>query len=110
MDALVQSLAALDRKSLAIAGGKAANLGELVRAGLPVPPGLCVTTVAYTLVAEHAGLGPTLAALAPTPSDDIARLAELAAEARAALLAAPVPAAVAEEIAGGYQALGVAQG
>ncbi|MBI2941944.1 MAG: phosphoenolpyruvate synthase [Chloroflexi bacterium] len=100
----------MDRKSLAIAGGKAANLGELVRAGLPVPPGLCVTTAAYTLVAEHAGLGPTLAALAPTPPDDITRLAELAAEARAALLAAPVPAAVAEEIAGGYQALGVAQG
>ena len=31
----------------ALAGGKGANLGELVRAGLPVPPGFVVTTEAY---------------------------------------------------------------
>ncbi|MDX6702092.1 MAG: rifampicin phosphotransferase, partial [Baekduia sp.] len=29
------------------AGGKAANLGELTRAGLPVPPGFVITTQAY---------------------------------------------------------------
>ncbi len=28
-------------------GGKAAALGELLRAGLPVPPGFCLTTAAY---------------------------------------------------------------
>ncbi|WP_148667537.1 PEP/pyruvate-binding domain-containing protein, partial [Arthrobacter sp. Hiyo1] len=28
-------------------GGKAANLGELIWAGLPVPPGFCLTTEAY---------------------------------------------------------------
>lgn len=28
-------------------GGKGANLGECVRAGLPVPPGFCVSTTAY---------------------------------------------------------------
>ena len=38
---------AVDRAALAIAGGKAANLGELIRAGLPVPSGFCVTTTAY---------------------------------------------------------------
>ena len=32
---------------LAIVGGKGANLGEMARAGLPVPPGFCVTTHAY---------------------------------------------------------------
>jgi rifampicin phosphotransferase len=35
---------AIDRAMLPIAGGKAANLGELARAGLPVPLGFCVTT------------------------------------------------------------------
>src|SRR5690242_19478160 len=30
-----------------LAGGKAAHLGELLRAGLPVPPGFVVTTAAY---------------------------------------------------------------
>lgn len=30
-----------------LVGGKAANLGECVRAGLPVPPGFCLSTEAY---------------------------------------------------------------
>ncbi len=30
-----------------LVGGKGANLGELTRAGLPVPPGFCVTSAAY---------------------------------------------------------------
>src|SRR5437667_7564406 len=37
----------LDANSLGRAGGKAANLGELLRAGLPVPPGFVLTTDAY---------------------------------------------------------------
>ena len=32
---------------LPLGGGKAVNLGELIRADLPVPPGVCLTTVAY---------------------------------------------------------------
>ena len=36
---------AIDRAMLPIAGGKAANLGELAQAGLPVPLGFCVTTI-----------------------------------------------------------------
>ena len=35
--ALVLDFAAIDSGSLAIVGGKAANLGVLTRAGLPVP-------------------------------------------------------------------------
>ena len=36
------------------AGGKGANLGELTRAGLPVPPGFVIVTDAYrAYVAEH---------------------------------------------------------
>ena len=42
--AVVVSLGALDSTLLPIAGGKAANLGELIRAGFSVPPGFCVTT------------------------------------------------------------------
>src|SRR4051812_16886564 len=35
-------------EDLALVGGKAANLGVLMRAGFPVPPGVCLTTVAYS--------------------------------------------------------------
>ena len=96
----------LDGTALPVAGGKAANLGELVRAGLPVPPGFCVTTVAYELVVEDAALDPILDALAQTPPDDTQRLAELAAAARANLLAARVPDAVAQSITAAYHELG----
>lgn len=37
----------LSRADLAVAGGKGANLGELVRAGLPVPPGFVITAPGY---------------------------------------------------------------
>lgn len=54
--AMVFPFAAIDHTSISIVGGKAANLGELTRAGLPVPPGFCVTTAAYALVAAGADL------------------------------------------------------
>lgn len=38
---------AVYRTDVPLAGGKRANLGELVRAGIPVPPGFIVTTGAY---------------------------------------------------------------
>jgi len=94
--------AAIDRSSLSVAGGKAANLGELTQAGLPVPPGFCVTTEAYAPVAEGAGLEPILAELAAARADDTMHLAELAAAARARLLAAPMPERVAEAIRKAY--------
>ena len=37
----------LAKKDISLAGGKGANLGELVRAGFPVPPGFVVTTAVY---------------------------------------------------------------
>jgi len=45
----VLPLEALDRSQIEVAGGKAANLGETLRAGLPVPPGLCITTDLFVL-------------------------------------------------------------
>jgi rifampicin phosphotransferase len=103
---LTLPLGAIGRDALPAAGGKAANLGELVRAGLPVPAGFCVTTAAYELVAGDVGLDSILTALAGTRPDEAARLAELAAEARAVLSAVPVPDALARAIAASYADLG----
>ncbi|MGR4880231.1 PEP/pyruvate-binding domain-containing protein [Streptomyces sp. LARHCF249] len=44
---LVVPLGRLGGTDLGVAGGKGANLGELVRAGFAVPPGFVVTTAAY---------------------------------------------------------------
>src|SRR2546425_2175784 len=100
--AMVLPFAAIDRTSISSVGGKAANLGELTRAGLPVPPGFCVTKAAYALVAAGADLEALLGELATTRADDTAHLAALATAARANLLTAPVPTVLAEA----YRALG----
>ncbi|MEV4748639.1 PEP/pyruvate-binding domain-containing protein [Streptosporangium sp. NPDC049248] len=76
---------------LPLVGGKAANLGVLTTAGFPVPPGRCVTTEAYRRVTERTALKDLLTALATTPAEDVATLSALAAKAREAVLAAPVP-------------------
>jgi pyruvate,water dikinase len=42
-----QGFSEIRTDDIALAGGKGANLGELARAGFPVPPGFVVTTEAY---------------------------------------------------------------
>ncbi|MHB2019316.1 MAG: PEP/pyruvate-binding domain-containing protein, partial [Candidatus Xenobia bacterium] len=44
---LIMPLSALRGRDVLLAGGKAARLGEMLAAGLPVPDGFCVTTDAY---------------------------------------------------------------
>lgn len=62
------------------AGGKGANLGELVAAGLPVPPGFVLLRGGYLASMQAGGVGSEVAALhgeALAQVDDSARLAEL---------------------------------
>jgi hypothetical protein len=103
---LILPFAAIDRGALPMAGGKAANLGELVRAGFQVPDGFCVTTAAYEMVAANAGLESTLAALAAADAEDTERLAGLATEARSYLSGANVPDVLGRAIAEAYGELG----
>ncbi len=99
---LVLSLTAIDGSLVPLVGGKAANLGELIQTGLPVPDGFCVTTAAYELASQQAGLEPILYELATTNAGDTSRLENLAAAARAALLAVTVPTAIVEAIREAY--------
>ena len=103
---LVMPLSALDRTMLAIGGGKAANLGELIRAGFAVPPGFCITTAAYARVCAHAGLDAALSMRATTTHEDTAPLAEQAAAIRTTLLTSPLPSEIAEHVAAAYRELG----
>ncbi|MDI1477501.1 PEP/pyruvate-binding domain-containing protein [Polyangium sp. y55x31] len=100
----VLPLSALDRSSLPIAGGKAANLGEMLRAGVPVPPGFVLTTSAFRAAAKAANIGPQLEELAKAEPSDRACLAALAAEIRAALSSVTVPEAIAEACVRAYDA------
>ncbi len=103
---LVVDLADLDVQAIALAGGKAANLGELIGAGMPVPAGFCVTTEAYRELAEVADLAEILDRLAATAPGETAALAGLAGQARERILAAAVPIPVRAAVAEAYRALG----
>src|SRR5579859_7062650 len=83
--AFVLPLAVIDRTQLSIAGGKAANLGELIQAGFAVPAGFCVTTAAYERVAARAGLDTYLTGIESSARSDSACQIELAAAIRTAL-------------------------
>jgi pyruvate,water dikinase len=91
-------------------GGKAANLGELLAAGLPVPDGFCLTTAAYRQATGGdvaAGqLGAVHQALKSTNDADLPGLAALAGQARDVIGAAPVPPDIASAIVAAYAALG----
>ncbi len=106
-DAFVVPLSTLDRTSLPVAGGKAANLGELIHAGFTVPVGFCVTTAAYERVVASASLDTSLSALAATSREESARQTELATAIRTALCQAPLPPEVTQAITSAYQALSV---
>ncbi|HZE39116.1 MAG TPA: PEP/pyruvate-binding domain-containing protein [Stackebrandtia sp.] len=88
--ALVVPLSALDRDWLPVAGGKAANLGELIAAGAPVPPGFVVSTVAYRNTLRDNDIA---------PGDDLAALRER-------LSTVPMGAAIERSILDAYHELG----
>ena len=71
-----------------LAGGKGANLGELTRAGLPVPPGFVLTTAAYRAFVAADELAEQIVELARRPADAGPRGYEAAADRIRALFAA----------------------
>jgi pyruvate,water dikinase len=102
---LLMPLEALDRTLLPLVGGKAAQLGELIRAGFAVPDGFCVTTTAYARISDSPELDALLVELSMVPPADTARQAALAARARAAILQVPIPKDIASTLIEAYQAL-----
>ena len=46
-NALILDFSDIRAADLPLVGGKGANLGEMAHAGFPVPPGFCLTTVAF---------------------------------------------------------------
>lgn len=100
---LVLTFQEIDASMLAQVGGKAANLGKMTRAGLPVPPGFCVTTTAYEQATSEAGLEPILEQLASTRADERAQLENCAAAARSKLLAITMPDEIVKAVTQAYQ-------
>src|SRR5215217_2155630 len=97
----------ISKEDIPLVGGKGANLGELSRAGLPVPPGFVVTTTAYEAFVETSGIRGEVVALASVPpTEDPAAFEEVAEGIRALFSGGKVPEEMAGEIRVAYQELG----
>ncbi|ACJ15796.1 phosphoenolpyruvate synthetase [Thermococcus onnurineus NA1] len=102
----------LGKKDVALVGGKGANLGELTNAGIPVPPGFCVTAEAYKYFVENVRVedGRTLQEwildiITQTNVDDSKQLQENTAKIREKIISMEMPAEIAKEIVDAYKKL-----
>ncbi|HEX4868810.1 MAG TPA: phosphoenolpyruvate synthase [Acidimicrobiales bacterium] len=109
MAPLVVWFDAIGKDDTAVVGGKGANLGEMAAAGLPVPPGFVVTADAFRVAMDEGGVRSELQerfAAASATADDPAALAEAAADLKALVRKAGVPALVAAAVLDAYRRIG----
>lgn len=97
----------VDKNDLSLVGGKGANLGELTKAAIPVPPGFIVTTESYFLFLDESGLHQKIGEiLEPLNPDDSEQLSQVSASIKEVIANATMPQRVADEIREAYGKLG----
>jgi pyruvate,water dikinase len=95
------------KTDIPLAGGKGANLGELTKAKIPVPPGFIVTADAYFHFLEEAKITKKIRHyLENLDRKDSKRLEEVASQIKELISEAPMPDEIAEEIKQAYQKMG----
>ncbi|HEX3048387.1 MAG TPA: PEP/pyruvate-binding domain-containing protein [Bacillota bacterium] len=103
--AFILPLSEIDAGMVSLVGGKAANLGELIGTGFSVPDGFCITTSAYELMSQNAGLNSIISELNSVNPADIARIEKYADNARASLLSVSIPDMITDAIGDAYHRL-----
>jgi pyruvate,water dikinase len=104
---------AIGRNDIARVGGKGASLGELVRAGLRVPPGFVIATPVFTAFMEAADPGGELRReVGELDADDLTAIAHAGERLRQRVRETPLPATLATLFgeACAKMKLGLAQG
>ncbi len=100
----VVSLAEVSESDLPLVGGKASKLGELVREGLPVPPGFILTTEAYDAFVEQTALKTEIpAALASIVAERADTIEAASVRIRRAFESVPFPPALQKELETAYE-------
>ena len=100
----IRALSSLGLGDVPVAGGKGANLGELIGAGFPVPTGFVITAQTFLDAMAAAGVRDRLAesvraAFGASPET----IEQLAHDARDVIRTAGVPASVAGEFIAAYE-------
>jgi pyruvate,water dikinase len=90
-----------------IVGGKGANLGEMTRAGIPVPPGFIVTANAYFDFLDKSTVKDKITSwLKSLDTSNSKRLQQVASIIKKLILDSPMPPALAEKIEKAYDDMG----
>jgi pyruvate, water dikinase len=97
----------LNKDSIATAGGKGANLAEMINAGLPVPDGFAITAQTYKEFIERTGIKDKIQdKLSGLNVDDTATLQRVAKEVQKIIIDTEIPEEMKEEIIDNYELLG----
>jgi pyruvate,water dikinase len=97
----------IGRADIALAGGKGANLGELTRCRVPVPPGFVVTAAAYFHFLKEAKLTEKIRGyLKGLDTGDSKELERVANQIKESINRAPMPRRIAEEVKKAYREMG----
>ncbi len=104
---LVREFRKLNRNDVAIAGGKGASLGEMTRAGIPVPPGFVILSNAFERFIEEAELKADIdAALHKVNHEEIHTVEKASETIQALILEEEMPKDIALEIKKHFKKLG----
>ena len=102
----VLNLKDVDKDSLSLVGGKNASLGEMISAGIRVPPGFAVTTDSYLSFVIKTGINDrVLQALSDLNPDDVNALNDASARVQDMIKSAPMSDEVKTAIETGYAGL-----
>lgn len=97
----------ISKDDVSIVGGKGANLGEMFRAKLPVPPGFVITAHAFDVYLQKAGLKEQIKSIiSETDIENTNELNENAEKIRGLITSAEVPEDMKKEIVESYEILG----
>jgi pyruvate, water dikinase len=93
-------------KDLPRVGGKNANLGEMLRLGLRVPPGFAVTTFAFDTFVERGRVRDEIVrTLSQIPPENVQALKKAGQTVRDLIESTPIPEKIVEEIGQAYRKL-----
>lgn len=95
----IKTFSQISKKDVGIAGGKGASLGEMTKAGLPVPPGFTVLAGAFDRFLEEAEIDADIEALLKKVNHkDVNSVDKASAEIRDLIMEEKVPADLQKEI------------
>ena len=102
----IVSISDLGKNDIDIAGGKGANLGELVAAGFNVPPGFVLTTAAYDYFLESSKIGERVKEmLAKVDANSEASLQEASVKIRELFDTVEIPTDLKEQVLASHKAM-----